>query len=78
MCQTCQALSDALYEAASRLSIASVHMHEVSGQGKPELFNAAMLAAQSVRKECEALKSQLDRHKAEHQLFEKSKAAGAS
>jgi len=55
-----------------------VHVHEVSGKGKPELFTAARLEAQSARRECQAIKGELDRHTAEHHSAEKSKAAAAS
>jgi hypothetical protein len=65
MCETCQRLSEALCEAASRLTVASIQMHDASGKGKPDLFNAARLEAQSLRKECEALRSELHHHRAE-------------
>jgi hypothetical protein len=77
-CETCRTLSESLAEAATRLTIASIHAHEVSGVGKPDLFAAAKLEAQRVRKECETIKAEFDRHRAEHQVFEKSKAAGTS
>jgi hypothetical protein len=65
-------------EAATRLTVASIHVHEVSGQGKPDVFNAAKLEAQSIRKECVAIKAELDSHRAERHPMEKSKAVGAS
>lgn len=77
-CETCRNLSDALCEAANRLTVASIHVHEVSGQGKADLFSAAKLEAQSVRRECEAIKAELDCHRVEHHPTEKSKAVGTS
>lgn len=75
LCETCHTLSELLAEAATRLTIATTQVHEVSGVGKPDLFAAAKLEAQSVRKECEAIKAQFDLHKAEHHAPEKTKAA---
>lgn len=78
-CETCSTLSASLHEAATRLTIASVHVHDLSGVGKPDLFAAAKLEAQSVRKECEAIKAELDHHRAEHHPPEQSsKTAGTS
>jgi hypothetical protein len=77
-CETCRALSNALSEASSRLDVAALHTHEVSGVGKPELFNAAMLEAQSIRRECETLKAEFDRHQAEDHPTKAGEAFGAS
>jgi hypothetical protein len=45
-------------------------MGELAGAGRPDLFNAAQLETQSLHVECEAIKAELKRHRAEHQSTE--------
>jgi hypothetical protein len=77
-CETCMGLSSALHNAASRLTTASIHLHEVSGKETPDAFNAAKLEAQSLRRECEAIKAELDRHRADDHPKKAGEALGAS
>jgi hypothetical protein len=37
-CETCQTLLGALCEAATRLTVAGIHVHDVSGHGNADLF----------------------------------------
>ena len=64
-CETCRTLTNALSDAASRLGAAVINMHNASGKGELELFDAAMLEAQRIRKECQAIKAELVRHRAD-------------
>jgi hypothetical protein len=45
-------------------------MGELAGAGTSDLFNAAQFEAQSLHVECEAIKAELKRHKAEHHSTE--------
>jgi hypothetical protein len=45
-------------------------MGELAGAGRPDLFNAAQRETQSLHAECEAIKAELKRHRAEDQLTE--------
>jgi hypothetical protein len=67
-CQTCRVLSDSLNDARERYAVAALHMGELAGAGRPDLFNAAQREAQSLHAECEAIKAELKRHGAENQL----------
>jgi hypothetical protein len=51
---------------------------DLAGTGRPELSNADLRELQSLRMEHQALKTELERHRAEHQLSDKSKAQGSS
>jgi hypothetical protein len=69
-CETCRLLSESLNDAREGYAVAALHMAEVAGAGTSDLFNAAQLETRSLHVECEAIKSELQRHKAEHQPTE--------
>jgi hypothetical protein len=69
-CETCRFLSDSLNDARERYAVAALHMGELAGAGRPDLFNAAQLETQSLHAECEAIKAESEHHKAEHQSTE--------
>jgi hypothetical protein len=66
-CETCRLLSESLNDARERYAVAALHMGELAGAGTSDLFNAAQLETQSLHIECEAIKAELQHHKAEHQ-----------
>jgi hypothetical protein len=80
-CQTCRVLSKSLNDVRERYAVAALQrcshrapepprMGELAGAGRANLFNAAQLEAQSLHVECEALKAELNRDRAEDQLTE--------
>jgi hypothetical protein len=77
-CETCRVLSNSLEDARDRVEAFTFRLADLAGTGRPELSNADLRELQSLRMEHQALKTELERHRAEHQLSEKSKAKGSS
>ena len=69
---------DSLDDARDRVEAFTFPLADLAGTGRPELINADLRELQSLRMEHPALKTELERHKAEHQVTEKSKAKGSS
>jgi hypothetical protein len=77
-CETCRVLSNSVEDARDRLEAFTLRLTDVGGTGDSELFNADLRELQSLRMEYQAFKTELERHKAEHQLTGKRKAKGSS
>jgi hypothetical protein len=66
-CQTCLKYSNRFADKAEKLLGATSNMAGVAGvSGQHEAFEAARLAVQQLRNECETLKADMKRHKSEH------------
>jgi hypothetical protein len=63
--ETCRILSDYLEDVSNRYEAALSRMASLAGTGTSS-FNAALLETQSLRAEYEAIKAELERHKAQH------------
>jgi hypothetical protein len=62
----CRILSDYLEDVSNRYEAALLRMASLAGTGTSASFNAALLETQSLRAEYEAIKAELERHKAQH------------
>jgi hypothetical protein len=77
-CETCRVLSNSVEDVRDRLEAFTLLLGDVVGTGRPESFDADLRELQSLRMEHQALKAELEGHRAEHQLIERSEAKGAS
>jgi hypothetical protein len=77
-CETCRVLSNSVEDVRDRLEAFTLLLGDVAGTGRPESFNADLRELQSLRMEHQALEAELESHRAEHRLTERSKAKGAS
>ena len=66
VCETCDILLDRLRDARNRLDNPLLRMRLLTGAGKPADFAAAFLESKTLRIEGQALRAELDRHRAEH------------
>jgi hypothetical protein len=66
VCETCHVLLNSLEDAKNRLDAAMLRIRSVVGTRRPEEFRAAFLEWQSLRKECRALRGEVEHHKPQH------------
>jgi hypothetical protein len=66
VCETCRVLLNSLRDTKGRLAQAASRLRELIGAGRPEEFRVALLEAQSLRMEVEAIRAELEYHKAQH------------
>src|SRR4051794_25729918 len=60
LCQTCSVLAASLEDASDRLALTISQMRTISGIGMPEAFQATFRRAQSLRRECEILMTEVE------------------
>jgi hypothetical protein len=65
-CVRCLALANDLVEVTSRRDEAVLRMRSLVGLQKPEEFAVALRESESLHMECQAIRAELDRHRADH------------
>jgi hypothetical protein len=66
-CETCRILTERLQDAINRLDLAVLRMHSLTGAKKPDEFTSALLEVESARMDCQTVRIELERHRAQHQ-----------
>ena len=66
VCRTCDILLLLLGDAKKKVGVTISRMRMFTGAARPDDFQAALLEARSVRKECQAIRAEVERHKGQH------------
>jgi hypothetical protein len=65
-CETCGKLLNRLRDCTDRLQIATAELRSLVGATKPGVFTDAMRIVASLQMECQAVRSEVELHIAEH------------
>jgi hypothetical protein len=65
-CETCRNLLNRLRDCTDRLQIATAELRSLVGATKPGAFTDAMRIVGSLQMECQAVRSEVELHMAEH------------
>jgi hypothetical protein len=65
-CERCRVLLDRLRVCANRLDEAISRMRGLAGVRRSDEFSAASRDAESLRMECQVMRAEVERHRAEH------------
>jgi hypothetical protein len=68
MSDACLTLLKRLKDCTNRLDSAISQMNALAGAGRSDEFRAVSLDVESLRMECEVIRGEVERHKAEHML----------